>query len=784
MLGKLVIFTSFFWIVCPACSAGNLTHMLEKHRKTNGNNLPFNTTEKLLNSKFVDKQAIEKAYKSLFGNLKTDSNEVKYIAKRAATCYAAWIRLLETFEQPDAFALMNTLPRQGIKMLLDGTRLTELINNGVRVADKNFDRVKFGKRVADVHEREILTRSVIVSLLLSPYVMHNAFLKKLPTKTGQDAKIFEHYKKRNEELLLAIEAFTIQSLLTSKMRESNYIEHAAYVFAIIHKTFVDYYWMGQGFKFDHELSKKLRSHYPSTLSNVEIQRFEEEVIKTLKDQEFNNRVSDALRNIALAINAPELKTSLTNEVYGVVGQKIDMAHEVSKKLLSGSRKGMLPARELYSTFLDRKGELKLFEGAKDPFLRGDRVQVAGEATMVAQRGIAFNKGEQVSNVVPTFFDNRSYNVGARNLYKSQNPVKLNRDWRLLVHRDFNPFPMIFGHEKIPENISFANLAQYKQDGKSNKPHPSFNIVNADALDVVYLLATNPSEILKDIIKPIFNPAVLNLANKGPKVDSIGGGVLTKGSVAQEEEILRRMGGLLATYVKAYKTMSKGLTTNGHEIEEFGVLVTPFAYSHGGNIVTSYAPNPFQSVVCTVIAAHGYILAIRNDVRTPKDKVMTVNFLKNIIKKKMTIFQAATRHKKSTLVLGALGLGAFIGNNNASLSYEEKRVYRRLNAAIDRTLIYFFFNNYRIIENVVYAIMLPTSNDTDNYDSYVEVFADWMGKALPNPQTMDYIQAMRHLVNEVIKETPNYSLLNSGEIKLLNVTGNAPSDFYIRKLFGH
>lgn len=721
-------------------------HFMHFVQNNQFNFFPYNVTTKLMSTRFnttKNSAMVTQAKQELFGQLRTKNTRVNYLAQKAAESYAAWINLLNTFEQPDAMALMNTRPEQLINMVLFGSRETDRVqDNNSTIHDPKFHNVKLSNTAPTDHEFHMMTRSIMIGVLLDTSVMKSIYRTSEQQKIDTTGYMDQYFKNLFGQLVKAKEQ-------DNKYTTPRHIQHAAMTMAIILETLGQYYNYDMFMYFFTRIFKKHKDFYNET--GQDFPKLFQQIKDLMNDNKFKDSIADNLEVVNSALNRPKNLKNLLTDTYKVFyipedNPYINVPEE--KQKLQHAR---TMAKQV-SKYLDvnSPGPIDIHRLKKNKSGRDGRLQAVMEATLMAQRGIKVPKGYITLNKGKIYKEPVNYVEAIKTVQPHQYQAKESSE--LLVHRDLNPYSMIAQHEKIDRAISEqeTNLLIDFTSSMKNMSNLNVSIVNGDTLDVVNQLAVDATYIFPRLHqRHIYNPAVLNMANKGDKPTSIGGGVATKGSVAQEEEILRRMN-LFPVYVKAFETTRKNLTNNGHEIGEFDVLVTPNVMSYGGNMSTGYAPDIKFNSRSMVIAAAGYRLPnIRGDkdksLQASRNKIMSNEFVRNIVKKKLRIMQAATRRQSDTLVMGALGLGAFIGNTNQPLNEAEKKAYRRINAAIDRVLIEFFYTNFIPLKNVVFAIMVGKETDIDNFVAYRELFIDMLGQGSATKEAQDYYHAVKKFV---------------------------------------
>lgn len=189
----------------------------------------------------------------------------------------------------------------------------------------------------------------------------------------------------------------------------------------------------------------------------------------------------------------------------------------------------------------------------------------------------------------------------------------------------------------------ANTKFYHEEFTTNAPeltdNPEVKVIDADTLVVAKMLLDEG-----------LNPAALNLASRR----NPGGGVIN-GAGAQEESLFRRTNLCLSMYQFADYAEQYGLKRSPCQYpmdRNYGGIYTPKATVFRGTEAEGYPllDEPFK-VDFIAVAAINHPDLDSNGLLTP--------FMVEVTKKKMrTIFRIALDNGNDSLVLGALGCGAF------------------------------------------------------------------------------------------------------------------------------
>lgn len=178
-----------------------------------------------------------------------------------------------------------------------------------------------------------------------------------------------------------------------------------------------------------------------------------------------------------------------------------------------------------------------------------------------------------------------------------------------------------------------------QDIVQNQQQTIIEVIDADCLDEGVRL-----------LKMGYNPAILNMANR----QNPGGGV-TKGAGAQEETIFRRTNIFRSLYQFASYAGQYGVLKSKYQYpldKNFGGIYTPRVTVFRANEESGYKllSEPYEVAFISV--------AGMNRPELTRDG-MIVDFLVEPIKHKIrTIFRIGLKHGHDSLILGALGCGAF------------------------------------------------------------------------------------------------------------------------------
>lgn len=206
---------------------------------------------------------------------------------------------------------------------------------------------------------------------------------------------------------------------------------------------------------------------------------------------------------------------------------------------------------------------------------------------------------------------------------------------------------------------------------------------------------------KELLDAGYNPAVLNLASSW----NPGGGVVN-GSSAQEESIFRRTNIYRSLYQFAQNERcgepSVGepldLTKQAHYKKaldhNFGGIYTPRATVFRATDFTLFQ-NPFQLSFITVAAIKWPRLSINGHLKDP-DRIKTKNKIR-------TILRMGLAHGHDSLVLGALGCGAY-GNPPIDIAFLFHQVLEEEE----------FYNKYK---KIAFAVM-----GTRNFEPFRKEFA--------------------------------------------------------------
>lgn len=168
----------------------------------------------------------------------------------------------------------------------------------------------------------------------------------------------------------------------------------------------------------------------------------------------------------------------------------------------------------------------------------------------------------------------------------------------------------------------------------------FSVVNADCLTVA-----------KDLKDKGYNVAVLNMASR----QNPGGGVLT-GAGAQEENLFRRSNLFQSMFQFANYAKQYGLTANRKQYplnRDYGGIYTPNATVFRGEEKDGYPLLGESSFLMSFIAVPGINRPDLKDATHLAD-----NMIEGTKNKMRTILRIGLRHGHDSLVLGALGCGAF------------------------------------------------------------------------------------------------------------------------------
>lgn len=182
---------------------------------------------------------------------------------------------------------------------------------------------------------------------------------------------------------------------------------------------------------------------------------------------------------------------------------------------------------------------------------------------------------------------------------------------------------------------------------------TFSVENIGQILDSTTIEVNNADCLEEGIRLLdlgYNPAILNMANR----HNPGGGVIS-GAGAQEETIFRRTNLFLSLYQYASYAEKYGLKKSRHQ------------YPMGRNFGGIYSPNVSIFRECE---ANGYKLMSQPrevsfitvaGINHPEldDHGMIIPELANVAKNKIrTILRIGLKHGHDSLVLGALGCGAF------------------------------------------------------------------------------------------------------------------------------
>lgn len=203
----------------------------------------------------------------------------------------------------------------------------------------------------------------------------------------------------------------------------------------------------------------------------------------------------------------------------------------------------------------------------------------------------------------------------------------------------------------------------------------------------------------------YNPAILNMASR----QNPGGGVLT-GAGAQEETIFRRTNIFRSLYQFAPYAGQYGVRKSSHQYplnRNFGGIYTPNV-----NIFRDDEKNGYRLIAHPQEIAFISVAGMNRPTLT--DDGLIVDSLVEPIKNKIrTIFRIGLKHGHDSLVLGALGCGAFRN--------PPRHIARLFNEVMRESE---FENKYRLI---VFAILedhnaFHTHNPEGNFKPFKEEFS--------------------------------------------------------------
>lgn len=214
------------------------------------------------------------------------------------------------------------------------------------------------------------------------------------------------------------------------------------------------------------------------------------------------------------------------------------------------------------------------------------------------------------------------------------------------------------------------------------------------------------EVAQRLVAEGYSPALLNMASRR----NPGGGVAT-GSAAQEETLFRRTTLFQSLYRYAPFAAQYGLGKSHHQYpldRNFGGVFTPavtcFRHSESYGYALMSRPTDFA-----VISVAG----INRPELTPDGKQIAPQLVAVVKNKMRTIFRLGLRHHCDSLVLGALGCGAF-RNPPGHIAHLFHEVMRESE----------FEDRYR---RVVFAILedhnsRKAHNPEGNFEPFAEVFS--------------------------------------------------------------
>ena len=257
--------------------------------------------------------------------------------------------------------------------------------------------------------------------------------------------------------------------------------------------------------------------------------------------------------------------------------------------------------------------------------------------------------------------------------------------------------------KFGEEIEF-NDRKLKSGSKMYQESEIVDVSYSPRFESTKIYVQNIDSFLKvlDMGKGV---AVLNMASQR----NPGGGV-AKGSRAQEEDLCRRSNLLTSLYSFSEKGKITGYTNKtdyGYPIPTYGGI-----YSPGVEIYRSTNYNTYNETFKTDV------ISVSAMVRPEFDPVTLMISKKqaHIMKKKIkTILRIALMNKKTKLVLGAFGCGAFCN--------PPKHVALMFKEILDSSE----FKN--AFEEICFAILDDGNtgkehNPEGNYKPFVEVFGEW------------------------------------------------------------
>ncbi len=212
----------------------------------------------------------------------------------------------------------------------------------------------------------------------------------------------------------------------------------------------------------------------------------------------------------------------------------------------------------------------------------------------------------------------------------------------------------------------------------------------------------------------YNPAVLNMANR-----QIPGGGVTLGAGAQEETLFRRTNLFRSLYQFAPNAKQFGIVPSSYQYpldKNFGGVYTPYATYFRENEQKGYA------LLDTPVTLSFISVAGMNHPELTADNMIASHLVEPVKNKIRTIFRIGLANGHDSLVLGALGCGAFCN--------PPRHVARLFHEVMDERE---FKNRYK---KVVFAILDDhNSHHKHNPEGNFKPFADeFAGMESPQPTT--------------------------------------------------
>lgn len=224
-------------------------------------------------------------------------------------------------------------------------------------------------------------------------------------------------------------------------------------------------------------------------------------------------------------------------------------------------------------------------------------------------------------------------------------------------------------EVFQHTVAVAKRGYYTLDGKEypfahedtqsmingscyyDKPFDVYSYPTQDDETIISVENSDCLTVAKDLQDKGYNVAVLNMASR----QNPGGGVLS-GAGAQEENLFRRTNLFLSMFQFAKYANQYGLNKHQRQYpldREYGGIYTPNAMVFRGKEKDGYpmlGPNSFRMSFIAVPGINHPDL---------KDEIhLADNMIEGTKNKMRTILRIGLRHGHDSLVLGALGCGAF------------------------------------------------------------------------------------------------------------------------------